>query len=277
MSTTVDISGFERTMLQLKSVVQQDTQTFVRDEAARLGEECANQLARRGKSNHNSLRKDVASVFMPEPREVFSGNKSNGAVLNWLYATPYDLYGVKPSQDHRMDSVEDMNSVYRSALQSPPAEKIETLGFRRTSVRVNKHGHEISRQSVKRFTRMVVKRRVYERFVKMLISHFGRLEASFADTARKLKGTAKVSKRVSRHFPSEKNITIDSTSDVTAPSVEMGSRAVGILQFKPIIENAIRVRMEKMKLRMGHIISGYSRSKKRGQITPQAQEQVVIE
>ena len=272
------MSGFERVMQDLASAVKQDAAEYVRSEAARLSEECATQLSRRSKTGgEHTIKKDVASVFLPEPGQMFTDHRKDGSTLTWLYATPYDLIGVSSLRDHRADSVQDMLNVYYPSVGKMPVERRALLGVRKTSMRTTKHGHRIASQRVQEVQRLLVAKAAYKRFVALLMSHKGRLEASFADTARKLMGKSNAPRRVQRHFPSPKNITNDRTQGTAFPSVELGSIAPGVSRFAPFIENAIRVRTQKMKLRLQHIVGSYARSKKAGRITPAAKEITTVE
>jgi hypothetical protein len=272
------MSGFERVMQDLASAVKQDAAEYVRSEAARLSDECANQLSRRGKNGgEHTIAKDVKSVFMPEPGQIFQDHRKDGTTLTWLYATPYDLIGVSSLHDHRQDSVDDMLTVYYPIVGKMPVERRALLGVRRTSLRTTKHGHKIASQRVQEVQRLLVAKSAYKRFAALLMSHKGRLEASFADTARKLMGKSNAPARVRKHFPSPKNITNDRTGNLSFPTVEFGSTAPGVTRFVPLIENAIRVRTQKMKLRLQHIVGSYGRSKKAGRITPAAKEIVTME
>lgn len=278
MSATFDMTGFETVMADLANAVRQDSGEFVKDEAARLSEECVTQLVRRGiKGGEHTIKKDVASVFMPEPDNIFTDSRKNGSSLTWLYATPYSLTGVPLELDWRNDHEEDMKRVFYSSMGTFPEERKKFLGDRKTSTRTTKSGHKVSAQKVYQVQRRLVLKESYRKFVALLLSHKGRLEASFADTARKLRGSAKVRVKVSRHFPSPKNITRDYTSNSIAPSVTLGSTAAGVGKFLPYVQEAIRSRTTKMRLRMEMIVTGYANSKKTGRIRAQSRIISVVE
>jgi hypothetical protein len=278
MSATFDMTGFEQTMTDLYSAVKQDAGEFVRSEAARLSEECATQLGRRGKGGgEHTIKKDVASVFMPEPGNVFTDHRKDGTTLTWLYATPFDLVGVSSLRDHREDSVQDMATVYYPSLGTMPEARRKLLGNRKTSLRTTKHGHQTSIQRVQEVQRLLVAKSAYRKFVALLMSHKGRLEASFATTALRLRGTVKAVAKVLRNIPSEKNVTNDRTSNASFPMVEFGSTAPGVTKFVPFIQEAIRVRSVKMKARLKYITSGYANAKRRGRITSQSRIVTVVE
>jgi hypothetical protein len=265
-------------MIDLRNAVQQDSGEFVRSEAARLSEECATQLGRRGRSGgEHTIKKDVASVFMPEPGQVFKDHRKDGTSLTWLYATPFDLVGVSSLRDHRADSVEDMRTVFYPSLGLMPVERRKFLGNRKTSLRTTKTGHQTSIQRVQEVQRLLVAKSAYRKFVQLLMSHKGRLEASFATTAMKLRGVVKAKAKVLRHVPSEKNITNDRTQGTAFPSVELGSFAPGVSKFSRFIEEAIRVRSVKMKIRLQYLTRGYAGSKRAGRITPQSKIVTVVE
>ena len=267
-------------MADLASAVRQDSGEFVKDEAARLAEETVTQLSRRGRASggEHTIKKDVASVFMPEPDSIFTDSRKNGSSLTWLYATPFDLTGIDPVLDWRNDGPEDMARVFNSAKGTFPDSRRLLLGTRQTSTRTTKGGHQVSQQKVYKVQRRLVLKDSYRQFLTYLMSHKGRLEASFADTARKLRGSAKgVSSKITRHFPSPKNITINNTANPIAPSVTLGSTARDVGKFVPYVQEAIRVRTVKMRQRMELMVGGYGSSKRSGGIRPQSRIISVIE
>ncbi len=278
MGATFDISRLELAMRDLVVSAKQDAVEVVRSESARLAEECATQLSRRGRQGgEHTIKKDVASVFMPEPGNVFEDHRKNGSGITWLYATPFDLVGILPEYDRRNDSIQNMLLDFYPSLNQMPAERRTQIGTIGTSRRNTKYGKKISSQRVLQVQRLLISRANYRAFVALLVSHKGRLEASFADTANKLRGSAKVPAKISRHFPSPKNITRDMTADSSRPFVEFGSRARGVTGFEIFIENAIRVRAIKIKQRVKYLVKGYAASKQRGRITPQAKIITVME
>lgn len=246
---------FDEMFLRLQEVVPQDSVDFVRDETARLAEECATQLARRG-SAKGGLIKDVRSVFAPLPSNAFTQqSKIDGAGMKWLSACDKCLIGVK-SELYRVDSsIDDMKGMYYQNKGTLPTERRIILGSRTGTGRHAKGGT----QTIYGLQRYVVKRGTLKKFVQTLKAHYGRLEASFAQTAQILRGKAKVNVRVSRHFPSRTNITeAENLANRTTPGVTFGSFAPGVENFEGIIDQALIIRTEKMFARLGLIFNGYA-------------------
>jgi hypothetical protein len=263
LTCTIDKLRFDEMFLELQKVVPQDAVEFVRDETARLSEECANQLSmRRG---GKKISTDVGKVFSKLPTNAFTRQSQiDGHGMKWLSAGDRWLYGVKPLRYHVEDSVEDMRRLFYKSKGAFPDEKRITLGTRggylieernaKGRYRTRRRGH----QTVYEVQRLVVKRRTYAEFLTLLKSHIGRLEASFAQTAQRLRGRAKVKARVSRHFPSQTNIHNETgLSNPSAPGMTFGSFAPGVTEFGEYIELALAVRVIKMEQRWALIVGGY--------------------
>lgn len=262
----VDMTRFGIVWKALKEVVPQDAVEFVKDETARLAEECAQQLSLRGSKDRGGLNRDIRSVFAPLPKNAFTDpSKINGDGMKWIAAGPNYLTGVKPLRYHVEDSVEDMERLFYRSKGLLPADRTSEIGI---------HGHShlwnfrkrqaYGRQHVYELQRLVVKRKTYDAFKKKLKLRFGRLEASFAVTAKILRGgTAKVKAYIARHLAGSEslpNITeLEGLSKVGAPSITFGSFAPGVTGFEGHIDDAVAVRTTKMEMRYELILSGYAK------------------
>lgn len=268
ITCNVDMTGFNRIFHGLADVVEQDGPDFVRDETARLAEECARQLSMRNQTNKGQLKRDIRSVFAPLPSNAFTDReKIDGHGMKWLAAGPQYLTGVKPLLYHVDDSVEDMLHIFWRSKGTLPVDRTKEIGVHelKASTRYARRatrGH----QKVYELQRLVVRRGTYKKFVATLKKRFGRLEASFAYTAELLRsGTARVSAKIRRHFPSQTNITdAAGLADKSYPRMEFGSFAPGVTGFEEYIENALAVREHKMVDRYNLIINGYSKDVQAG-------------
>lgn len=263
ITCTIDKLRFDEMFLELQKVVPQDAVAFVRDETARLAEECATQLSQR--RGGKKLSTDVGKVFSKLPTNAFTDpGKINGHGMKWLSAGDHWLYGVRPLRYHVEDSVEDMRNLFYKSKGMFPVERRIELGTRGGYLieERNLKGRYVTRrrnhQTVYEVQRLVVKRGVYNDFIRLLKSHIGRLEASFAQTAQLLRGRAKVKAYVSRHFPSRTNIHNESgLSNTGAPGMTFGSFAPGVDGFEEYIDTALAVRVTKMEQRWNLIVGGY--------------------
>lgn len=261
IDANLDQTQFNRMFQDLGDVVDQDGEEFLRDETARLAEECARQLSSRGENNKGQLSKDIRSVFAPLPAKMLPEKHRHGNGMVWLAAGPSYLIGVKPLRYHDTDSVEDMRHLFYKSKGHLPVDRRVELGVKET------HGWDFKKhaahggQHVYEMQRLMVKRGAYKQFQALLKSHFGRLEASFADTARILRGGgAKVRAYVSRHFPSKTNITDQAgLANKGYPKMEFGSIAPGVENFEPYIDAALAVRTQKMMMRYNLILNGYDK------------------
>lgn len=261
LSINLNHSGFDRIFQDLAEVVDQDSRDFTRDETARLAEECARQLSLRSTGQKARLKKDIRSVFAPLPKNAFrEQHKIDGHGMKWLSSGPEYLIGVKPLRYHVEDTVDDMLHLFWKTKGRLPENRIKELGDRKTG-RWNFKNRSARRQHVFELQRLVVRRATYRQFVTNLKARLGRLEASFAWTAEVLRsGSAKVSARIRRHFPSQTNITnTDRLLATDSPVIQFGSFAPGITNFTEYIDRAVLIRSEKMARRWKLIVSGYSR------------------
>ena len=274
----VDMSNFNRMFSTLAAVVPQDAHEFVRDETARLAEECSRQLQMRNRRNQRDrIESDVKKVFMPMPRLFSESSKMEGNGMKWLYASPNALVGVKPHRYHPMDTAEDMRRVFYKSKGTLPENRWEEIGKMRIKRRATRfHGRIIHHQRIMELQRNVVPRSSFQQFVNSIRERLGRLEASFAQTAQILrKSTARVPVYISRHFPIKTNVTrLDGLANTERPSIEFGSMAPGIEHFEEYIHDAIEVRLYKMTQRLRLILSGYSEDVARS-ISPRRRAQIV--
>ena len=133
---------------------------------------------------------DVRSVFTPMPLDPLPPSKRDGHGMKWLIAGPSYLIGVKPLRYHVEDSVEDMEHLFYRSKGTLPQERFRDLGTHGGHGWNPRKGRAHGGQHISEYQRLVVKRNVYRQFVARLKSHYGRLQASFAQTARILRGEA---------------------------------------------------------------------------------------
>jgi hypothetical protein len=262
---TIDKIRFDEMFLELSKVIPQDAVDFVREETARLAEECANQVSQL-KVNKGGIGRDVRKVFAPLPKNAFTDPKKiNGHGMKWLSAGDTWLIGVKPLRYHIEDSAGDMRNLFYKSKLAMPAEKRIEIGVHGGQIAEIKKGGRYKtvntgKQRVYELQRLVVKRGTFKKFIQLLESHIGRLQASFAQTAQYLRGRAKVKAIVSRHFPSQANIhQPDGLANTTAPGVTFGSFAPGVENYETAVDLALSIRTDKMFQRWQLIISGYAK------------------
>lgn len=258
----VDMSIFNRMFQTLAEIVPQDAIEFLRDETARLAEECARQLKQRNRGNQEKrITADVKQVFRAMPKKIFKDSRSDGNNMRWLYASPAILLGVKPYRFHDIDTVKDMENVFYKSKGTLPKPAYVELGQIAMTQRATRYrGRIVKYQHVMELRRNVVPRSSFTGFIAAIKAKQGRLEASFAYTSHLLRGGgAKVDAFIKKHFPSRTNVTnLEGLGNKTSPRIEFGSFAPGIEHFEQFIHDAIEVRLYKMEQRYRLILSGYA-------------------
>ena len=137
ITCSVDTSVFNLMMETLREIVPQDSADFLKDETARLAEECARQLSSRAR-NKGGLNRDVRGVFRPMPKKVFPEHKMNGTMgIKWLYAAPNALVGVNASRFHDQQSAEEMLKYFYKSKTSLPKNAYLEPGV------LNRTGHTV--------------------------------------------------------------------------------------------------------------------------------------
>lgn len=255
------MSLFNQMFAAIRAIVPQDEKEFIVDETARLAEECARQLSYRQAHKKGSLDKDIRKVFSPRPKRMLPLSSQSGTKgMRWLSAGPDFLLGVKEHRYHDTDSAADMAKLfYKSKL---PEERYKDLGTHGQSGKWNfRKGKAYGSQKVSELQRIVVRRGVYQQFRRDLQARYGRLEASFALTAKKLRGTsAKVKAYIARHLTGE---ALPNITDLTrlgqkgSPSITFGSFAPGVEGFEFEIQRAVDIRVDKMERRHALILNDY--------------------
>lgn len=259
----IDTTIFKSMIAALREIVPQDAGDFLRDETARLSEEVAKQISRRTPKNKGGLNKDIRSVFAPRPKNLLPLDAQHGTKgMRWLAAGPNYLTGVKEYRYHDTDTAQDMLKLFYKSKGHLPVDRYRDLGERKTGhwdfkARTGRNQH------VSELQRVVVKRGVYKQFQAMLAARYGRLEASFALTAKILRGgSAKVKAYIARHLNGEKlpNITeLSGLGNKPSPSLQFGSYAPGVEGFEDEIQTAVNIRVDKMVRRAELIMNDYAK------------------
>lgn len=252
---------FQQMFAAIRAIIPQDEKEFLVDETARLAEECARQLSYRSAHKKGSLDKDIRKVFSPRPKRMLPiANQMGSHGMRWLSAGINELQGVKEYRYHDTDTAADMARLfYKSKL---PEERRKDLGIHGHSGKWNfRENKAYGIQRVYELQRIVVRRGVYQEFRRDLQARYGRLEASFALTAKKLRGSgAKVKAYISRHLNGEAlpNITDLSRLGLKGnPSISFGSFAPGVEGFEYEIQRAVDFRVDKMERRHALILNDY--------------------
>ncbi len=263
ITCTVDSSEFNLMMATLRKIVPQDAAEFLRDETARLAEECARQLSNRAR-NKGGLSRDVRSVFRPMPKVFKQKSKMEGtAGMKWLYAAPNALVGVTASRFHDDHSAEDMLKYFYKSKGTLPQNAWSEIGTIEIKARATRfHGRIPKHQHVMELRRHVVPKASYGKFFQLMKAKYGRLEATFAKTSQILRtGSVKLKAYITRHLHDANlaNITeLMGLANKNAPSIQFGSYAPGIENYDAEIENALAIRVDKMERRFKLILSDYS-------------------
>jgi hypothetical protein len=272
ITCSVDTSVFNLMMAALREIVPQDAAELLCDETARLAEECAKQLSLRSVRKKGGLDKDIRSVFAPMPKHLLPEKNRNGKGMTWISAGPESVVGVKPWRFHDTDSAQDMMKLFYKSKGTLPEERKVELGVHGESHLYNyKAKKYFGKQRVYELQRVVVRKSALREFRNNLRARYGRLEASFAKTAKLLRGSTSrlVKAYIAKHLNGEAlpNITdLTGLANKISPRMEFGSFAPGVEGFEGEIQDACDVRVEKMEKRGQRILNAYAKQISAGQI-----------
>lgn len=255
---SIDISGLQFLIGGLQNALigdGADVSNITRDEARLLAIEIAGRVGPRDRAKKvRSIPGEIKTVFVPAPADKkYSSAFGRGDKMVWLNAGPDFLTGID-NENYRPD-MNDIVWMERTfvKLKGKMGNKYKVVG---------EHG----KQHVQKINRIMVKRGVFAKFVLFMISHLGRMKASWYATAKKLDPALVAPGWIARHIPNNpKAVTqLEGLSNHESPSVTFGSSALGIATQTKNVGAAVRIRKAKVAARLNLVLSGYAQDVKRG-------------
>ena len=238
-----------------------DCQSLVKQEAKLLAIEIASRVGPRDRQKKvRSIPREIGRVFVPAPVESWGKEKTGHGEIMWLNSGPNFLTGIEAKNYNPTNDLVWMERTFN---------KLKTMGNKYSSL--GHRGDYDSRkggQHVQLLNRIMVKRSSFASFVTRIVSHLGRMKATWYATARKLDPALVAPQWIERHILNNpKTIAhLGRLSDPQSPSLEFGSSAVGIEQQIDNINRAVMIRRRKVLAHLNLVLSGYAKDVNSGRV-----------
>lgn len=261
---SVDTTGLQTMLNGLQAALvasgqQGDCAQLVKSEARLLATEITRQVAPSDRQRTASIIREKFELRFTALTE--GGHAADRAVgrdleisgrtsAEWYKANRNFLYGISPELDLRDASPELVAKIFPRITKS------------RNLILDFKHPHKHQRVLIS--TKVLTKRSTVNKAASIVVSHLGRMKASFAETAQKL-GWTSIPQWIAKHLPSPKAISETSgLSRADSPSVTFGSTSRGVSSQRGLVQRAVKRRERAMLNRMRLILSGYSKDVAKG-------------
>lgn len=233
-----------------------DAATVVEDETRRLNKQIIKLIPPPGldtaalQKGELAVKKDLTKLFTPVNEDFLN------QVVSEFGVSGIDAWFTSPSTKNHYELKFDKIDQSGSGMSSFHRSRQDRRG-RVKSIKQKRVGNKWRAAYVAPFQN-------FNAYLKKIQSHVGWSKAAFGKFYKSLGG--RLPKWIDRHVTASASEIHNDVDNHVSPSITMIARAPGLLNYKRIVSDAVRIRAEAISLRIKLIRSDYSKQVKQGMI-----------